>query len=288
MSAPWLKFFPTDWRADPALRMCSVAARGLWMEMLCVMHEAEPRGSLRINGKAVTDRQLASLAGCPDISEFLIELEEAGVFSREEDGTIYSRRMVRDAEKAEEDKANGKRGGNPQLKGGVNPPDKAQKPEARVQTEDAIASKTRAKADPEFEDWYSHYPHKVQRGDAERAFVKARFLADLEELIAGVQRYVASKPTDRQWLNPATWLNRKSWLDAPASVMAARSTSPPTSAEPRNAGERARMKLNGTLPHEPPHLAPERLDSGDRRGQIEGTGIARRITLATDEFRRNG
>lgn len=146
MSAPWLKFYPSDWRADPALRMCSIAARGLWMEMLCIMHEATPRGSLRINGRAVTDKQIATLAGIPDAASLLIELEEAGVFSREDDGTIYSRRMMRDEEKAAQDKANGKQGGNPTLKPGVNPPDKAQIPEARVQIpkekEDAPAALT--------------------------------------------------------------------------------------------------------------------------------------------------
>jgi len=51
MKQPWLKFFPSDWRADPALRMCSLAARGLWIEMLCLMHEARPHGSLLVNGK---------------------------------------------------------------------------------------------------------------------------------------------------------------------------------------------------------------------------------------------
>lgn len=134
MSAPWLKFYPTDWRADPALRMCSLAARGLWMEMLCIMHEASPYGSLRVNGRTVTDRQLSALAG-GEVGELLAELEDAGVFSREDDGTIYSRRMQRDAEKAARDKANGKEGGNPSLKRGVNPKDKAQKPEARSQTD---------------------------------------------------------------------------------------------------------------------------------------------------------
>jgi hypothetical protein len=133
MSAPWLKFYPSDWRADPALRMCSIAARGLWMEMLCIMHEATPRGSLRINGRPVSDRQMATLAGVTDVAPLFGELEDAGVFSREEDGTIYSRRMMRDEEKAAQDKANGKQGGNPTLKPGVNPPDKAQIPETRNQ-----------------------------------------------------------------------------------------------------------------------------------------------------------
>lgn len=141
MSAPWFKFYPSDWRADPALRMCSIGARGLWMEMLCVMHEAEPRGSLLVNGNPVSERQLAGLAGCSlkEVTGFIEELEAAGVFSRD-NGAIYSRRMRRDDEKAERDKANGRNGGNPALKRGVNPQDKAQKPEARSQNSDAHAS----------------------------------------------------------------------------------------------------------------------------------------------------
>lgn len=142
MSAPWMKFYPTDWRADPALRMCSISARGLWMEMLCLMHEATPRGSLRVNGRGVNERQLASLSGSSidEVSQALAELEDAGVFSRDEEGIPFSRRMQRDDAKAARDKANGSKGGNPELtgdKGRVNPPekgeDKAQKPEARVQ-----------------------------------------------------------------------------------------------------------------------------------------------------------
>jgi hypothetical protein len=146
MSAPWLKFYPSDWRADPALRMCSIAARGLWMEMLCIMHEATPRGSLRINGRPVSDRQMATLAGVTDVAPLFGELEDAGVFSREEDGTIYSRRMMRDEEKAAQDKANGKQGGNPTLKPMVNPTDKAQIPEARNQRSEE--KKDRAPAAP--------------------------------------------------------------------------------------------------------------------------------------------
>ena len=101
MSArPWMKFFPADWRSDPALRMCSLASRGLWMEMLCVMHEASPRGYLVVNGKPMQERQIASLAGCAidETRQYLDELRDAGVFSHDEHGTIYSRRMVREPE----------------------------------------------------------------------------------------------------------------------------------------------------------------------------------------------
>lgn len=134
---PWIKFYPTDWRGDPALRMCSLAARGLWMEMLAIMHEADPRGSLLINGNIITAKQLASLCGATarEIVALLAELETAGVFSRTEGGTIFSRRMKRDDEKAAQDKANGKAGGNPRLNGGVTPRlrPRVQMPESRYQ-----------------------------------------------------------------------------------------------------------------------------------------------------------
>jgi hypothetical protein len=136
---PWFKFYPQDWRGDAKLRMCSIGARGLWTEMLCLMHEAEPYGYLLINGNSVNPRQLAALAGVaqPECMKYMLELASAGVYSiDDETKTIYSRRMVRDKAKAEQAKNWGKGGGNPNLnggdKGGVNPPvngdDKPQKP----------------------------------------------------------------------------------------------------------------------------------------------------------------
>lgn len=112
---PWLKFYPSDWRGDPKLRMCSIGARGLWAEMICLMHEADPYGHLLINASQVTNRQLASLAGItqPDCMKFMAELESSGVYSRTENKTIFSRRMVRDAAKSLQGKEDAdKRWGN--------------------------------------------------------------------------------------------------------------------------------------------------------------------------------
>ena len=99
-----MKFYPSDWRADPALRSCSVAARGLWVEMLCIMHEAVPYGSLLIAGARIDKKRLSVLAGISEkeCTALLIELEGFAVFGRDDDGTIYSRRMRRDAIKSEE------------------------------------------------------------------------------------------------------------------------------------------------------------------------------------------
>ena len=139
---PWMKWYPADWR-DPRLRLCSLAARGLWADMLSYMHEGEPYGHLTIAGVRVETDDLAKLVGQPlgDVKRALAELEAKSVFSRTDSGAIYSRRMVRDKAKSDADKENGKGGGNPKLLGkdkpGVNPPDngqdKAQKPEARDQ-----------------------------------------------------------------------------------------------------------------------------------------------------------
>lgn len=142
---PWMKWYPSDWRSEPALRMVSRSARSLWMDMLGLMHEAEPYGELRLNGKALKPAGLAALLGdrVSDVSRWLLELEVAGVSSRTSDGVIFSRRMVRDRAKALKDKENGSRGGNPAVKGevktGVNPPDKAQRLDTRDQKPDSNA-----------------------------------------------------------------------------------------------------------------------------------------------------
>ena len=95
----WSKFWWRDHQGDAALWACSLAARGYWMELLCVAHEATPIGHVLLNGRAPTYRQKAAIAGCTEkeAQRLEVELEEAGVFSRTDDGTIYSRRMVKDA-----------------------------------------------------------------------------------------------------------------------------------------------------------------------------------------------
>jgi hypothetical protein len=121
-SLPFFKFFPGDWQSDERLRLCGLAARGLWVEMLCLMWRSPRRGYLETSpGVAVTDIQLSRLIGeTPRVIASLIgELELAGVFSREErSGVIYSRRIVKDMAFLDACSAAGRKGGgNPALKG---------------------------------------------------------------------------------------------------------------------------------------------------------------------------
>jgi hypothetical protein len=117
---PAFQFYPGDWLRDPAVRSVSLAARGLWTDMLCLMFESDRKGYLCVNGKPVSAAVLARMTGgtTDEVSQLLTELEASGVFSRTEHGMIYSRRMVRDENKRQLCKEAGKRGGNPVLLNG--------------------------------------------------------------------------------------------------------------------------------------------------------------------------
>lgn len=157
MSRPWMKFYPRDWRGEQALRVCSLAARGLWMEMLCIMHEASPYGHLLIGGKPVTDDALAQAIGArtEEVQALLVELHDAGVFDRSRKGVILSRRMI-----ADEKKANAGRSAKLEAlekKKEKSPPSRSpsrgpstQKPEARGKVEGPDSPSTLTEAKNEF------------------------------------------------------------------------------------------------------------------------------------------
>lgn len=95
---PFMQFFPTDWLADPALRSCSLPARGLWIDLLCQMWQCQDRGYLRTNGKPWTAKQISNAVGVgvAQVERLLKELRVASVFDMDGDGCITNRRMVRE------------------------------------------------------------------------------------------------------------------------------------------------------------------------------------------------
>jgi hypothetical protein len=103
---PWMKFYPRDWRGDQALRAVSMAARGFWIECICVMHEAKPYGHLVLNGVPLEAAALARMTGSSvnEVSALLAELRQAGVLSVTSKGVSFSRRMTRDHVRAQKGK----------------------------------------------------------------------------------------------------------------------------------------------------------------------------------------
>jgi hypothetical protein len=117
-------FYTNDWLEEPGLKLSSLAARGLWIDMLCIMSAAHPRGYLKMNGKPITIPQLAIIvrSNVDEVTRLLTELGEHCVLSRNSEQVIYSRRIVRDEKIRQQNSRNGKRGGNPRLRHNDNPP----------------------------------------------------------------------------------------------------------------------------------------------------------------------
>lgn len=67
----------------------------------------------------------------------------------------------------------------------------------------------------EFERMWGFYPRKVGKGNAKKAFIKARAKASLEEIAHGMKSFVDNingTPIDKI-PHAATWLNQERWLD---------------------------------------------------------------------------
>lgn len=121
---PWSKFFWSDYAADPALKLCSFAAQGLWMRMLCIAAEHDPVGYVAVNGRGLDASGVARMTGgaTDEVAGLVSELEGNGVFNRDRRGWIYSRRMIKEMRRTRAASATGKLGGNPKLTHGYNKP----------------------------------------------------------------------------------------------------------------------------------------------------------------------
>jgi hypothetical protein len=76
----------------------------------------------------------------------------------------------------------------------------------------ALAPKSQA---PEFDTFWSLYPKRVAKGQAQRAWSAALKKTDADTIIRGLkQRLPSINAQDKQFRkNPATWLNGECWLD---------------------------------------------------------------------------
>jgi hypothetical protein len=221
---PAFQFYPADWRKDPSVQALSFNDRGVWFEILCIMHESSERGKLLLNGKPMPVEVLSRLLGLDKqaLSRSLAKIIEMGVAKKDETGVLYSKRMVRDEEIRQIRHAAGVKGGNPALlKQKVKPPGSKpanQTSEDEDEDEDLLLEgESEGKAEgPEL--IYAEYPRKVARKDAIAAIRKAMVTVGFTDLLAKTRAYaqaVAGK--DAQYIpHPATWFNRESYNDDPA------------------------------------------------------------------------
>lgn len=112
-------FSPFEWRSSNSLRICSLAARGLWIEMLCIAFLSERRGYLQAGGRPISTGALARMVGASirRVEEGIKELESAGVLDRDKEGVIFSSRMEAQFRLARIRSEAGRKGGRARQKG---------------------------------------------------------------------------------------------------------------------------------------------------------------------------
>lgn len=79
---PSFQFYPGAWRNNAKLRRCSPAVRGIWMDVLCVLHDSDTYGIVRWPLK-----DLANAAGAP--LRLVRELVDKGVLKGCEAGQTF-------------------------------------------------------------------------------------------------------------------------------------------------------------------------------------------------------
>jgi hypothetical protein len=101
---PAFMFYPGDWKKDPNLSKCSPATRGIWIDLICAMHDGGRTGTL-----TGTVAELAQICRCTraEMRHALAELGRAKTanvtFSdgRLQKCTVINRRMLREAKSRE-------------------------------------------------------------------------------------------------------------------------------------------------------------------------------------------
>lgn len=95
--APGFWFYPADFERD--LQILSLTAQGLWIRMLGWMHFCEKRGYLELpTGIPMNNDDVAARVGktVKEVTKAISEMERIGLFSRDERGCMFNRRMARD------------------------------------------------------------------------------------------------------------------------------------------------------------------------------------------------
>jgi hypothetical protein len=219
MKRPSFQFYPSDWLRDTALRSCSTEARGLWIDMICYMHEGKPYGYLKVNNKVILAENLSRMVGLTleNVKDCLYELHEAGVYEIDSDGSIYSKRMIRDEYLRNIRAEGGKLGGNPKLKnmGKVNLVENLQieNKDKLISTPTSSSSSSSSnKYSHDFESFWKQYPRHENKIGAMKSWKKVD--VELNVILQAIENHKKSKQwKDGIYPHASTWLNQRRWED---------------------------------------------------------------------------
>jgi uncharacterized protein YdaU (DUF1376 family) len=109
---PHIQFYIGDWRRDVGVQSLSYHYRGIWLELLMLMHCSEQRGRLVLHGKPMSDDSISRLLGLSrqEGAKAIQVLLGSAVASRDSDGAIICRRMIRETQISQARKEAGSKG----------------------------------------------------------------------------------------------------------------------------------------------------------------------------------
>jgi len=90
--------YPQAWLDDAKLTHCSLAAKGMWIDLLCHMHNGDPYGHLVFNKKVLTKADIQKLLRITNQEVFNSawkELRDNEIIQKEkQSGAYFSKRMT--------------------------------------------------------------------------------------------------------------------------------------------------------------------------------------------------
>lgn len=204
---PYLDLYTGDWLKDPSLSLCEPATRGIWIDLLCAMHERDRCGV--ITG---TPDQLARISRCSavDFVQAVADLQThqaAEVTQRGDKYTVINRRMKNDADRRKREAARQRR--------------KREALSAHCHGDVALDNDLSLEEIEKrlldlFDDFWAAYPpgRKTSKGKARESWMVAVQKEPAERIIAAAKHYATTPDGKGQFVKmPSTWLNQECWDD---------------------------------------------------------------------------
>jgi hypothetical protein len=258
MKRPSFQFYPADWRNNANLRRCSEAARGAWMDIICVLHDSDEYGVIRWSladlarasgvpiklAKELADK-LVLKGGDSNVASFTYTTRHAGkdgpthTLIQACDGPCwYSSRLVRD------EWVRNRSGGETRFKSPSHSPSHRHgepkgeaptvapcQPDGTGASSSSSSSSSSSKKTPippkgvdgGFERFWKAYPKRVGKIEAIKAWSKIESVQEKIEIILAA---VETQKNSSAWTkesgafipHPSTWLNQGRWMDEPVKI----------------------------------------------------------------------
>jgi len=206
----WFPLYTKDWLTSMQLRLCSIEARGVLIDLMCLSWEKGTPGIVEMSGD---DLAQFLRVGKVKMRRILNELEERGRLNREQDlfegkmGKIVIPRLI-----AIGDDQAGKHQRRVDAGKRRHSKPKGEKPKDEPKPVEFIYP-------AEFEEFWGAYPRKVGKRNAERIWSQWGLKSMVKEIVRSVNLW----RDNEQWRkdggrfipHPSTWLNRAGWEDIP-------------------------------------------------------------------------